>query len=152
MHKLWANKAHALDAAIPLSLHFGGHRRRASDVQRLGMRIGISIISLLTLICGGCAYYGAIGASPIPTPYGITRASGTEQAHRDLAAGKVRLLEAGTIGVCTPGVEPTDTRFAQVPRHTLPVGCNTPNAHSWVEYAEGYNAVVIARLEKELPR
>jgi hypothetical protein len=30
------NQAHAADAAIPLSLYFGGHRRRASDEQRWG--------------------------------------------------------------------------------------------------------------------
>jgi len=28
------NPAHALDAAIPLSLHFGRHLRRAIDVHR----------------------------------------------------------------------------------------------------------------------
>src|SRR3954470_10987972 len=118
-------------------------------VLSLDMRIGLSVVLVLAVSTSGCAFYGATGASPLPTPYGITRASGTEQAHRDLAAGKVRLLKAGTIGVYTPGVEAKDSRFAQVPRHKLPVGCTTPNAHSWEEYAEAYNAAVVAHLQKD---
>lgn len=111
------------------------------------MRIVHLSLSFFVFVLSNCIQYGAWGARPLPAPHGITEASGAEQARCDIAVGKLQLLEAGTRGVYTPGVPFGVARFDHIPRHKLPVGCTTPDAGKWVEYAEGYNAVVLAHLK-----
>src|SRR5262249_42239680 len=71
---------------------------------------------------------------------------GADDARSDISQGHIRLMEAGTIGVYTPGVSFSDHRFDGVPRHTLPNGCTNPDAMYFVHYAECYNAVMIDYL------
>ena len=94
---------------------------------------------------GGCV---SRDNTALPTSSrGITAERGSEQARRDISAGRVQLLEAGTRGVYAPGLPVDDERFSKLPRHRLPCGCTTPNASLWVRYAEAYNLVVIAHVK-----
>jgi hypothetical protein len=79
-------------------------------------------------------------------------ASGSRQARRDIAAGHLRLMEAGTRGAFAPNVPASDARFSRVPRHRLPSGCTDPNATAWIRYAEAYNAVMVAHIQNNAAR
>jgi hypothetical protein len=102
-----------------------------------------------TLVLSGCAHSGETGTNAPTTSLAFPAASGARQARRDIAAGKLQLMEAGTGGVYTPKVPANDARYSKLPRHLLRSGCTISNATSWIRYAEGYNAVVVLYLQKQ---
>ena len=107
-----------------------------------------AIALLISVLIVGCvSHHSAETVAPTQTQ-GITAASGREQARRDISTGRIQLLEAGTRGVYAPGVPADDERFARLTRRRLPCGCTTPNADSWVRYAEAYNLVVVDHIRR----
>ena len=74
--------------------------------------------------------------------------NGAEDAHKDILAGHIQLMEAGTIEIYTPGVDHNDPRFKNVPRKRLPSGCTNPGAIDSLNYAESYNPVMVAYILK----
>ena len=108
--------------------------------------------SLSALVLSSCAVTPTADSPPPGTPHGITAASGAEQARHDVAAGRLQLMEAGTRGVCAPNVPAYDRRLFKLPRHRLPSGCTVPNATAWIRYAEAYNSVVVAHVQKQATR
>ena len=116
------------------------------------MKTTLIAYTIAAILLGGCTSVRVPGSPLAAGSHGITTKSGTEQAHRDIASGQLRLLEAGTRGVCAPGVPDNDKRFAKLPRHRLPCGCTTPNANLWVRYAEAYNLVVVAYVRDQATR
>ena len=75
--------------------------------------------------------------------------SGARQAHIDLKAKRLQLMEAGQVGVDSPEAAPNEPRLRNIPRKRLPSGPNEPNAAAWAKYARAYNAVVIKDFDKE---
>jgi hypothetical protein len=110
------------------------------------MRKALQTLGLIALLLGASLTGYAVLFRPPATPHGITARSGRAQARADLAAGRLRLLQAGTRGVFAPGVPEKDTRFTRLPRLTLPSGCMNPDASRWMDYAAAYNKVIVARL------
>lgn len=91
----------------------------------------------VVLVTAGCAMGG---------PKQLSEAGGAEQARKDLAAGKVKVLVGGGIAIFAPGVPDKDPRFARLPHESVPCGCTTPHAPEWFAYATGYNAVVVEHI------
>lgn len=107
--------------------------------------------ALSTLLLAGCAQCPPTNGSTQPAPPLLPATSGAQQARRDIAAGRLQVMEAGTRGVYASNV-PADQPFARLPRHRLPSGCIDPNAQAWIRYAEAYNAVLVAHVRKQAPR
>jgi hypothetical protein len=57
-------------------------------------------------------------------------------------------MKAGTRGVDALGLDFDDKRPTKLPRHRLPSGCTEPNAALWMEYAKGYNEVMVRHINK----
>jgi len=106
------------------------------------------------LLLSGCTHNRPVISDPPATSLASAAISGAQQAHRDIAAGRLQLMEAGTHGVCAPCVpnKGPSLRNATLPRHRLPNGCTTPGAPGWIRYAEAYNAVVVAQVKKQTRR
>lgn len=111
-------------------------------------RATVLVLSLLASILGGCAHLDPEDPDAPGLSLRNPASSGAAQARRDLKAGHLQLMEAGTIGVSPPAEAPNEARFANIPRHRLPSGTDK-NAAAWAKYAEGYNAVMIAEFDKE---
>ena len=107
----------------------------------MGRRQAKMKITILTSTFMAVLHCSSLFASP--SDHGISEVSGAEQARKDTAAGHLQICEAGTRGVYAPGVPLKDARFINLAKHRLPNGCTTPNASLWVEYARGYNTVVV---------
>jgi uncharacterized protein YceK len=106
-------------------------------------------LSLSTIILSGCSSQ----RSPDEPPrFAIVSIAGSTQAGRDIAAGKLQLMEAGGYAVYAPGIPENNARFARLPRKRLPNGCTNPNEDWWFEYAKAYNAVVVAHVQKPKSR
>jgi len=75
--------------------------------------------------------------------------SGARQAHRDLRAKQIQLMEAGEPALTQPTIAPNDPRFRNIPRKHLPSGPDEPHAAAWAKYARAYNAVVIKDFDRE---
>ena len=102
--------------------------------------------SLALWMMSGCAYMDPEDPkSPIANP----EMSGKRQAHIDLHANQIQLMEAGKPGVDPEEVAPNDPRFRFIPRKQLPSGPGEPHAAAWVKYARAYNKVVMKHFDRE---
>lgn len=109
--------------------HFCTHTVRA-------LRLAIPLSTLLLTSC----IHNVPTASHTQSPSLLfPAASGARQAHHDILAGRLQLMEAGTRGRFSPNVPADDPRFAKLPRHSLPSGCIVPNATAWLRYAIAQN-------------
>ena len=122
-------------------------RRRAHTVKTTLQILGLLIFAVTQRVAATAPDWYVP-----PTPHGITIESGEAQARKDLAAGLLQLLEAGTRGVGAPNVPDGDPRFAKLPHQKLPCGCTTPDANLWFQYAKGYNAAVVEHLRNRAAR
>jgi hypothetical protein len=111
--------------------------------------MALLVFAFWTLLLNGFAHEKSADGSNQAASLLFPSVSGAQQARRDIAAGRLQLMEAGTRGVYAPNVPPDDQRFSKLPRHRLPSGCTTPNAAAWVRYAKAYNQVVVEHIKKE---
>ncbi len=87
-------------------------------------------VLLFALACGP--------SLPSRNPVALRREA-VRQADRDLAAGKPKLFEAGTVAVGVVGLKPNDPLIRRLPHSRLPNGCTNKDAPLWTEYAGAYN-------------
>ena len=134
-----SNKIAAHNAEWPSQFRFAVRVIWSHVLERVWLNMKRALFIAIALVLSSCA-----------TRVG----SGSSDAQRDIAAGHLQLMDAGTRGVCTPGVNYDDHRFDDIPRHRLPNGCTNPRAMDYVHYAENYNAVMVDYITKhgKIPR
>jgi len=115
----------------------------------LTTRTTLLAFSIGMLMMGGCAHVDPDDPDSSAAMLANPAMSGARQAHRDLKAKQIQLMEAGVVGVDPPEVAPNDPRFRNIPRKHLPSGPDEPHAAAWAKYARAYNAVVIKDFERE---
>jgi hypothetical protein len=79
------------------------------------------------------------------------------QARRDAAdairIGHLYVCDAGTIGLYSPGVAPSQQFLIRgLPRRLLPSGCTNPEAHRSIAYSEAFNREILRYLESSSGR
>ena len=140
---------------------YRAHPRFRAAVAELGvvrrfcahrMRTTLLVSSISMLLLSSCAHSSPAAGDAATTSLLFPSSSGAQEARRDIAAGRLQLMEAGTRGVFAPNVPTDDRRFSKLPRHRLPSGCTVPNATAWIRYAEAYNFVVVAHVQKQATR
>jgi len=112
----------------------------------------ILALSLAALMLGGCAHSDPQDPESPATSLVNPAGSGAAQARRDLKAGRLQLVEVPTVGLAPPDAASNDPRFANIPKHHLPMDGTGRNAALWARYARAYNAVVIKEFDKEITR
>jgi hypothetical protein len=104
------------------------------------------LLLLTAAVLASCASIPLIGdLSPL---------AGERAAHRDIAAGHLKIFIAGTEAAMEVGVGPADRKLVdELPRdRSLPIGCVTPNASESVEYARAYNLQIVRYLRSHPKR
>jgi hypothetical protein len=106
--------------------------------------------AIATLIFAGCAHSDPQDPDSPKISLVNPAASGRDDAHRDLKAGKMQLIEVPQIGLAPPDEASNDPRLGNLTKRYL----ETDGRHkeAWVKYAKAYNAVVIKEFEREITR
>src|SRR5947207_475320 len=97
----------------------------------------LAISLAASLLMGGCATVTMDTDNPDAPIPSLANPSlcGSQQAHRDLRAGQIRVMEAGQVGLDPEEIAPNDGRLRNIPRVRLPWGVGVKNAVAWAKYA-----------------